>query len=76
MDYPFHYCESLINITSGIEANTVVENDLLKAFEMGKAAGEKFFQEQPLTKSFYSPIKKLKLQTFSDMIVKQSVNAN
>ena len=89
-DSPFEYRESLVNLCSGIEASTNVTNDLLNALEIGESAAKRFTEERKsnenvedteevksgkIVKSFYSPMKRLKLKTFNDMRVKKVVNS-
>ena len=75
---PFQRRESLINVSSGHKASPLVQNDLLQAFEKGDAAMKLFIQDRIETskKSFYDPITKLNLKTFSYMITKSTVSVN
>jgi len=84
---PFNHRESLVNLCSGIEASSDVANDLLTAYAIGESAAQRFTEErkadrievieehQEKEKSFYAPIKRLKLKTFKDMKVKKIITS-
>ena len=73
MTNPFeleNYPDKLINISTGVHATDEVQKYLLSAKTVGTHHMEKFVQESlslDCSKSFYSPISRLKIKTFADM---------
>ena len=65
---PFSYRETLINISSGLEAPEDIQNDLLNSYEKGNQCMKKILKKRLETNevSFFSPIKQLKLKTFKN----------
>lgn len=74
---PFAYeGNDLLNIASGVVAQDDVRCDLVKAWETGKAASEKFYAERLTdggTVDLFAPIRANKLKTFSSGTGKKSV---
>jgi len=66
----------LINISSGSVATESITSDLLTAYSQGEECFKEFTSEhlQSATKSFFDPIKKLNLNTFSSLAVKSTVS--
>ena len=63
---PFMTSTNIIALSSGITANEDIQNDLLKAKEVGQSRLEIFIKDriETGTVDFYAPIKKNNLKTF------------
>ena len=74
---PFDHQESLIHISSCIEASHTVQNDLLYSEKVGLEETKRFWDERlkSFEKSFYSPLKKSNLSTFKHMAIKVVINS-
>ena len=74
---PFESRNSLIHISSCVEVTEKVKHDLLMAEKIGLDAMKSFWNERLKSdeKSFYSPLKKTKLATFKNMIIKATVDS-
>ena len=59
-----------MSISSGLEVTERVSRDLLQARALGQEALKKSINEHTLTTTadFYEPVKKLKLNTFEDLV--------
>jgi hypothetical protein len=71
--------QPLVSISSGVIASHKVVIDLMKAKELGEAAKEKFIQTrltEPITSSFFDPIKNMKLGTFGTMAKTKTFKVN
>jgi len=66
----------LINISSGSVATESITSDLLTAYSQGEECFKEFTSErlQSSAKSFFDPIRKLNLNTFSSLAVKSTVS--
>ena len=69
---PFQKSESIASLSSGIIANTKVENDLLRAEHEGKMRLNEFAASRIECNDIgsHDPIKKLKLFTFESLMQK------
>lgn len=72
---PFETRESLVNISSGVEASDEVKRDLIEAELKGESSVQEFSKKRLKSSevSFYDPIKRLSLKTFSDMKIKKTI---
>lgn len=75
---PFEIRDSLINVSSGIEAPEPVKKDLIEAHDIGESAFNEFLRDriQSNNKSFYDPIKRCSLKTFKSLTIKKTVSTN
>ena len=75
---PFFHNEIITNMSSGVAARKETCDDLLRAEEVGKSCLKSFIEMRLIrgTHSFYEPIKKNKLSTFDDMIIKKKLKVN
>ena len=63
--------EDLTSISSGIVAPKDIENDLIRAHDVGEEAYQKFVDSRLKTgTSFYDPMRKVQLKTFGSLTVK------
>jgi len=72
---PFMYRESLINISSGIQASDAVQKDIIEAGTVGESCCMAFINKRlkSTEMSFYDPIKRLSLKTFANMKLKKEI---
>lgn len=72
---PFQHRESLINISSGIQASEAVQKDIIEAKAIGESCCVAFITKRLKSTevSFYDPIKRLSLETFASLKVKKSI---
>lgn len=75
---PFDARSYLINICSGKETTQDIQKDLITAESVGESCLQSFINDRLKTSkiSFYDPIKKLKLKSFSDLKVKSTIKLN
>ena len=72
---PFEKSETLIGLSSQVEAPENALKDLLEAGEIGKARARDFIHERIETNNvdFYVPTKKIKLQTFEAVLAAKKI---
>lgn len=71
----FEDSSDIVSLSSGVNASSEVQKDLLRAKEIGEQKSSTFIQERIKTNNvpFNDPIKKNNLNTFSSMKVKKSI---
>lgn len=72
---PFQHRESLINISSGVQASEAVQKNIIEAEAIGESCCVAFITKRLKSTevSFYDPIKHHLLKTFASMKVKKSI---
>lgn len=75
---PFVQSEELISLVSGMIAPDPVKDDFLQAKTKGQKRSEEFIKEHLIdnTRSYYAPVKKLSLKTFSDLAKKKKLKVS